>query len=81
MLYSATQEYPDYQWYGIRKSIYDFRVWGYTIKGVHGTHLINLVDRTETVYFLETTVTRLVIRYRHPSKPNTIRLCTTAKFN
>ena len=64
MIHSATQESPDYQWYGTRRSIYDFRVWGCHIEEkVHGTHLTNLVDRTETGYFLGTTATRSVIRY------------------
>ena len=51
------------------------------IKGVHGTNLTNLADRTETGYILGTTATRSVIRYWHPSKPKTIGFCTTAKFN
>ena len=38
-------------------------------------------DRTETRYFLGTTATRSVIRYYHPSRPNTIEYCTTARFN
>ena len=51
MIYPATQEYPDYQWYGIRRSTYDFRVWGCYIEAVHGTHLTNLIDGTESGYF------------------------------
>ena len=31
MIHSVTQESPDYQWYGTRRSIYDFRVWGFHI--------------------------------------------------
>ena len=81
MIHSATQDSPDYQWYGIRRSIYDFRVWGCHIEVVHDTHLTNLVDRTETGYFLGTTATRSVIRYWYISKPKTIGFCTTTKFN
>ena len=81
MIHSATQDSPDYQWYGIRRSIYDFRVWGCHIEVVHDTHLTNLVDRTETGYILVTTATRSVIRYWHLSKPKTIGICTTSKFN
>ena len=81
MIHSATQETPDYQYYGIGRSIYDFRVWGCHIKAVHGTNLTNLADRTETGYILGTAATRSVIRYWHPSKPKTIGFCTTAKFN
>ena len=50
MIHSATQESPDYQWYGTRRSIYDFRVWGCHIEAVHGTHLTNLIDGTESGY-------------------------------
>ena len=51
MIHYATQEFPDYQWYGTRRSIYDFRIWGYHIEAVHGTHLTNLADRTEIGFF------------------------------
>ena len=81
MIHSATQESPDYQWYGIRGSIYDFKVWGYHIEVVHGTYLTTLVNRTQTGYVLGTTATRSVIRYWYPSKPKTIGFCTTVKFN
>ena len=81
MIHSATQESPDYLWYGVRRSIHDFRVWGCHIEAMKGTHLTNSADRTETGYFLGTTATRSVIRYWHPSRPGTIGYCTTAKFN
>ena len=51
MIHSATQESPDYQWYGIKRSIYNFRVWGYHIEAVHDTHLTNLVGRPEKIIF------------------------------
>ena len=51
MIYSTTHESPYYQWYGIRRSTYDFRVWGCHIEAVHGTHLTNLIDGTESGYF------------------------------
>ena len=81
MIHSVTQKSPDYQLYGIGRSIYDFRVWGCHIKTVHGTHLTNLADRTETGYLLGTIATRSVIRYWYLSKPKTIKFCTTTKFN
>ena len=51
MIHSTTQESLYYQWYGTRRSIYDFRVWGYHIEAVHRTHLTNLIDGTESGYF------------------------------
>ena len=39
MIHSATQESPDYEWYGTRGSVYDFRVWEYHIETIHGAHL------------------------------------------
>ena len=48
MIHSATQESPDYLWYGVRRSIHDFRVWGCHIEAMKGTHLTNSADRTET---------------------------------
>ena len=48
MIHSVTQEFTDYQWYGSRISIYEFRVWGCHIEAVNITHLTNLADRTET---------------------------------
>ena len=81
MIHSATQESLDYQCYGIRRSMYNFRVLGCHIKAVHGTHLTNLVDRPEIDYVLGTTATISVIRYWYPSTPKIIGFCTTEKFN
>ena len=81
MIHYTTHKFPDYQWYGTRRSIYDFRIWGYHIEAVHGTHLTNLVDRTKKGYFLGITTTRLVIRYWHLSELKTIGFYRTAKFN
>ena len=81
MLHSAIKESPDYLWYGVRRSIHDFRVWGCHIEAMKGTKLTNSEDRTESGYFLGTTATRSVIRYWDPTNPNSIGYCTTAKFN
>ena len=62
-MHSVTKESPDYQWYGLRRSIHDFRVWGYQIEAVCGAHHYNIEDRTETGYLLGTTTTRSVIMY------------------
>ena len=81
LIHSATKESPDYQWYGVRRSSYDFRVWGFQIEAVQETHLSNLENRTETGYFLWTTTTRSVIRCWNPLRPKTSGYYTTAKFN
>ena len=41
MIHLATHEYPDYQWYGTRQSIHDFRVRGCHIEAMKGIHLKN----------------------------------------
>ena len=81
MIHSATQESPDFEWYGNKRSIHDFRVWGCHIEEILGTHLTNSADKTETGYFLGTTATRSVIKYWNSTKPNIIGYCTTARFN
>ena len=81
MAHSATHGFPDYQWYGNRRSIHDFRVCGLHIEAIKDTHLTNLADIIETGYFLETPATILVIRYWYPSRTSTIWYCTTAEFN
>ena len=58
MIHLATQESPDFLWYGIRRSIHDFRVWGCIIETMIGICLSISADMTETGYFLETTATR-----------------------
>ena len=81
MIHSVILKSPDYQWYGTRRSIYGFRVWGCHIEAVHGIHLKNLVDRTKTGYFLGTTAISSVIRYWNQSKLKIIGFCTIAKLN
>ena len=66
MIHSVTHDSPDFKWYGVRRSVHDFRVWGCHIKAMMGTHLANMADRTETGYYLGTTATRSVIRYWNP---------------
>ena len=53
MVHSTTHESPDYQWYGTRRSIHDFRVRRCHIEDMRGTHLTNLAERAETCYFKE----------------------------
>ena len=81
MIHSATKESLDYEWYVVRRSIPDFRVWGCHIEAMSGTYLGNMDDRTESGYYLGTTATRSVIRYWNTKRPNVIGYCTTAKFN
>ena len=80
-IHDATNESPDFLWYGIRRSIHDFRVWGCHIEAMKGNTLTNLEDRTESGYFLGTTATRSVIRYWNPKHPDKIGYCTTARFD
>ena len=79
--HSAVNESPNFLWSGKRRSINDFRMWGCHLEALKGGKLTNSEDRTESGYYLGTTVTRSVIRYWNPSKPKQIGYCTTARFN
>ena len=81
LYHSAINEFPHFLWSGKRRSINDFRVWGYHVEDLKGGILTNSEDRTESGYYVRTTVTRSVICYWHSSKPKQIGYYTTARFN
>ena len=54
VIHSSTKESSDYLWYGIRRSIRDFKVWGYHIEALHMDYIGKSRDRTEIGYFIET---------------------------
>ena len=80
LLHSATNEQPDYEWFGIRRSIHDIRVWGCEIRPISQSPS-KLQSSTQHGYFMGVTNTQAVIKWWDPNHPTTIKYCTSAKFN
>ena len=80
-IYSAINDISDFQWYGTRPSIVDFRIFGCKLEARINSSLQQLDARCEDRYYMGTTGTRAVIRYWRPEDPNKIHYCTTAKIS
>ena len=80
LLHTATNEQPEYYWYGIHRSIHDLHIWGCSIHPIT-PHPTKLQPRTSKGYFMGITSSQSIIKWWDIASPNKIKYCTSAKFN
>ena len=78
-IHSATREQPDFDFYGIRRSIHELRIWGCAIEKKETTAKQS-EQRSISGYFLGLTHTKAVIKYWDPEQPRQIKYATSATF-
>ena len=78
-VHSATSEQPDFDFYGIRRSIHDLCIWGCSIEKKNPTTQ-QTTSQSISGYFMGLTHTKAIIKYWDPTHPRQIKYATSASF-
>ena len=73
-------EFLHFLWSGKYRGINDIRIWGCHVEALKGGILTNSEDRTESGYYVGTTIIRSIIRYWYQYKPKQIEYFTIARL-